>query len=196
MEVNFFGPMRLMKALIPHMREQKQGVIINVSSAVFWTAHPGVGMYAASKFALEGKSTKAIRCLNTNWVSTGLSESVFGELAPFGIRVIIAEPGEMRTKFVDADKVSNVHVPDAYKGTPAESVLSFITQRDGKQDIDPKRVANAIVQQVINSPSPDPPLRLPLGTECLEFLTSKASSLSKLAHASVSLAKDCDFPKI
>lgn len=101
----------------------------------------------------------------------------------------------MRTKFVDADKVLNVHVPEAYKGTPTESVLSFITQRDGKQDIDPERVAKAIVQQVVSSPSPDPPLRLPLGTECLEFLTGKVSSLSKLADASVSLAKGCDFPK-
>jgi NAD(P)-dependent dehydrogenase (short-subunit alcohol dehydrogenase family) len=60
MEVNFFGPMRLMRALIPHMRERKQGIIVNVSSAVFWAAHPGVGMYAASKFALEGKSNKVI----------------------------------------------------------------------------------------------------------------------------------------
>lgn len=194
MEVNFFGPMRLMKALIPRMRERKQGVIVNVSSAVFWAAHPGVGMYAASKFALEGKFNRVMSCSNADWVSIGLSESLSGELAPFGIRVIIAEPGEMRTKFVDADKVSHVSVPEAYKGTPAESVLNFITQRDGKQGIDPERVANAIVQQVVGSPNPNPPLRLPLGTECLEFLTTKASSLAKLAEASVSLAKDCDFP--
>jgi NAD(P)-dependent dehydrogenase (short-subunit alcohol dehydrogenase family) len=49
-----------MRALIPHMRERKQGIIVNVSSAVFWAAHPGVGMYAASKFALEGKFNKVI----------------------------------------------------------------------------------------------------------------------------------------
>lgn len=109
--------------------------------------------------------------------------------------MVIAEPGEMRTKFVDANKVSHVSVPEAYKGTPAEYVLNFITQRDGKQGIDPERVANSIVQQVINSPKQDPPLRLPLGTECLKFLATKASSLSKLADASVSLAKDCDFPE-
>jgi NAD(P)-dependent dehydrogenase (short-subunit alcohol dehydrogenase family) len=128
-------------------------------------------------------------------LSTGLSESLYSELAPFGIRVIIAEPGEMRTKFVDTDKVSHVHVPEAYKGTPAEFVLNFITQRDGKQDIDPERVANAIVQQVVSSPNPDPPLRLPLGTECLELLITKTSTLSKLADASISLAKECDFPR-
>lgn len=194
METNFFGPLRLMKELIPHMRQRKQGVIVNVSSAVFWAAHPGVGMYAASKFALEGIFNKTNNYSDVNSMSTGLSESLSGELAPFGTRVIIAEPGEMRTKFVNAGKV-NVRVPEAYKNTPAESVLNFITQRDGKQDIDPVRVAKTIVQQVVDTPNPDLPLRLPMGSECLDFLTAKSQSLVKLADASVVLAKGCDFPK-
>lgn len=54
MDTNFFGPVQLMKALIPQMRERRTGVIVNVSSAVFWKAYPGIGMYAATKFALEG----------------------------------------------------------------------------------------------------------------------------------------------
>jgi short-subunit dehydrogenase len=55
METNFFGPLRLTQTVIPHMRERRQGTIINVCSAEFWHAHPGVSVYGATKFALEGK---------------------------------------------------------------------------------------------------------------------------------------------
>lgn len=55
MEAKFFGPIRTMKAVVPTMRQQKTGVIVNVSSAEFWDPHPVTSIYAASKFALEGK---------------------------------------------------------------------------------------------------------------------------------------------
>jgi NAD(P)-dependent dehydrogenase (short-subunit alcohol dehydrogenase family) len=54
METNFFGPLRAMKAIIPSMREEKSGVIVNVTSAEFWEPHAGASVYSASKFAFEG----------------------------------------------------------------------------------------------------------------------------------------------
>lgn len=63
METNFFGPMRTMKAVLPTMREQNAGVIVNVSSAEFWNPHPTASVYAASKFGLEGKSTPEQTCV-------------------------------------------------------------------------------------------------------------------------------------
>lgn len=101
----------------------------------------------------------------------------------------------MRTKFVQADKVSHLHIPEMYKGTPAEDVLNTITYSDGKQSIDPVRVAEAIWQQVTDPSNLGLSVRIPLGTESLEGLNSKIVSLQNVADAYGVLAKACDFPK-
>ncbi|KAG0646596.1 Oxidoreductase claN, partial [Hyphodiscus hymeniophilus] len=138
METNFFGPLRAIQAVLPSMRDKKGGVIVNVSSAEFWDPHAGTSVYSASKFALEG-----------------LSEALAVELLAIGIRVLIAEPGGMRTSFLDPDTIEAPLIPKAYKGTTADFVLSAILSMHGKQDLDPKKAAEAIVKEVL-FPCSDP----------------------------------------
>jgi NAD(P)-dependent dehydrogenase (short-subunit alcohol dehydrogenase family) len=81
-DVHFFGPAALVRGMLPHMRTQRSGVIVQMSSVGGQLAYPGFGAYCASTFALEG-----------------LSEALASEVAPHGIRVLIVEPGAFRTSF-------------------------------------------------------------------------------------------------
>ena len=134
LETNFFGPVRLMKALIPHMRDQRSGTIINVTSTEGISSAPGISVYGSSKFALEG-----------------ISEGLHGELAPFGIRVLLIEPGGMRTDFLDSKNVIEAPRSEPYKGGIVDHVLSAVLSTAGQQMLDPERSAKRIVEAVDGS---------------------------------------------
>src|ERR1700761_3070182 len=104
-DVNFWGPIRVIQALVPSMRERKSGTIVNISSATYWNPPPGASIYAASKFALEG-----------------ISEALAIEVSSFNVRVLPIEPGGMRTAFYDPKKLKMPALPEAYKGTATEYV--------------------------------------------------------------------------
>ncbi len=101
METNFFGALRCMKAVLPHMRTERHGTIINISSISGRMGYPGFGAYSASKFALEA-----------------LSEVLRSELAPFGVKVVLVEPGNYRTHIGaqqrDRDPVAYADEASAY----------------------------------------------------------------------------------
>ncbi|KAH7364113.1 putative short chain oxidoreductase/dehydrogenase [Rhexocercosporidium sp. MPI-PUGE-AT-0058] len=100
METNFFGPLRLIQAIIPHMRAQMSGTIVNISSGAGIDPLPSMGLYAASKFALEG-----------------LSECLVKELTPFGIRILIVQPGAFATNMINA-VIPTQQMTPAYNDTP------------------------------------------------------------------------------
>ena len=132
-ETNFFGPLRLIQLVTPHMRFRHTGTIINISAASTWRAMPGVTLYSASKCALDG-----------------LSESLTPELASFGIRVLHLVPGDMRTSFLGPARQAAGIVPlsEAYKGTNVDKFLEMVLKLDGKQPTDPKKVAAQMVDIV------------------------------------------------
>jgi NAD(P)-dependent dehydrogenase (short-subunit alcohol dehydrogenase family) len=153
-DTNTFGVYRVTKAVLPHMRRQGSGHILNVSSALGVVAKGGYTFYSATKFAVEG-----------------MSEALAQELAPFGIKLTIVEPGSFRTEFRRAGAYEAPMLP-AY----AETLGPFrrsLAETDGKQPGDPKRGAQAIVAAVN---SPDPPLRLPLGEACVAGIEKKLAS--------------------
>ncbi|KAG4435984.1 hypothetical protein IFR05_008526 [Cadophora sp. M221] len=106
METNFFGPLKLTQAIIPHMRAQKSGTIVNISSGAGIDPLPSMGLYAASKFALEG-----------------LSECLVKELSPFGIRVLIVQPGAFTTNMINA-VIPAQQMSSAYNGTALGQFVS------------------------------------------------------------------------
>jgi NAD(P)-dependent dehydrogenase (short-subunit alcohol dehydrogenase family) len=153
LEVNLFGAMHVTRAVLPQLRKQQSGHIIQMSSASGQDARPGVGTYATTKFALEG-----------------FSESLAKEVEPFGIKLTIVEPGRFRTNF--SRSVEQAAQPlRAYAPTlsgPREALLAHLDDQRG----DPDRAAQAILAVV---DADRPPLRLPLGEDAFERIRSKVS---------------------
>ncbi|OAG42597.1 hypothetical protein AYO21_03182 [Fonsecaea monophora] len=175
-ETNFWGPIRIIQALVPSMRSRHSGVIINISSAVNWNPPPGAAVYAGSKFAIEG-----------------ISEALATELSTFNIRVLIAEPGAMKTKFFDQKKMKMPILADAYKGTPTEFVMQAIAGLDEGAPQDARKTAEAIVKEVLEPSSTPMALRMPLGMESLGGMRKRAEEYIKIADSMEKVAVACDF---
>jgi len=158
-ETNFFGLLNVTKAVVPHMRAARRGHVVNFSSLAGIMGIPGVSLYCATKFAVEG-----------------LSESLAGELAPFGIRVTIVEPGGFRTDFQGRSISMPAKVLPEYAGTPAANARAMSAKYNGHQPGDPLKAAKAIVEAV-NSAAP--PLRLVLGADALGAGRAKLASLAQ-----------------
>jgi NAD(P)-dependent dehydrogenase (short-subunit alcohol dehydrogenase family) len=157
-KTNFFGAHEVLRALLPTLRAQRSGCIVNISSVGGFTGTPGAGAYNASKFALEG-----------------MSEALAQELAPLGIRVIIVEPGYFRTDFLD-DSLRTAKATIADYSESAERSIRSMTTRNGKQPGDPHKAARVILQAV---DSPRPPLRLALGADSVERITNKLAAVRR-----------------
>ncbi|WP_116138466.1 oxidoreductase [Trinickia diaoshuihuensis] len=144
-DVNFFGVVNLTRAVLPVMRAQSSGRIIQISSVGGRVGGPGLSAYQAAK-----------------WAVGGFSEVLAKEVRGFGIRVTIAEPGGMRTRWAG----SSMTIPAISE--PYKSVIEPVAQRmreaDGKQPGDPKRIARVLLDI---ADSPTPPLRLLLGSDAI-----------------------------
>ncbi|EMC97878.1 hypothetical protein BAUCODRAFT_67463 [Baudoinia panamericana UAMH 10762] len=179
MDTNFFGAVAVTKGAIPTFRERGGGIIVMISSASGFTGTPSQSMYSASKFALEG-----------------LSESLAEELAPFGIRVLIAELGAYRTPFQSAvDKPSNI-ISEPYKGTIADKTAQRITAGHGKQAGDPAKAAEAIIEVVTGEcrgVNLRHVLRLPLGKDAVQRARSKIESFTRDIDSCKQLAEWASF---
>ena len=169
------GPAALTRAVLPGMRERGEGTIVQISSQGGRVSFPGAGSYSAGKFALEG------------W-----SEALAGEVAPFGIRVLIVEPSRFRTGFNGVDVLELATPSEAYADVlgPIRADMHAI---DGKQEGDPVRAA-AIIRSLVDAESA--PLRIPLGREAVRRLRdSYRRNLDELErHAE--LGAGADFPGI
>lgn len=157
LETNFFGAVAVTKELLPLMRVAGSGHIVQLSSGAGFKATGGFGIYNASKFALEG-----------------FSEALAQEVAPFGIRVVIVEPGPFRTKFAGASvKLAQQRI-DEYKKTPVGQMYQYINRIDGTQEGDPMKGAQAIVDYVHNG---NKELRLPMGKQALQSIKAKLAAV-------------------
>jgi NAD(P)-dependent dehydrogenase (short-subunit alcohol dehydrogenase family) len=173
-ETNVFGLLRVTRAFLPHLRKQRSGHILNLSSIGGLVASPGMGYYNATKFAVEG-----------------MSEALAGELAPLGIRVTIIEPGPFRTDFLGrSGVVAKTRIAD-YDNT-AGNMRKYFAENDGKQRGDPLRAVQAMIQVV---ESPAPPLRLLLGASALQRSSAKLASWEKEIAAWEKVTVGADFPE-
>ena len=106
METNCFGPLKLTQSILPQMRARRSGIIVNISSGAGVDPSPAMGMYGASKWALEGAS-----------------QAFAKELAPFGIRVLIVQPGAFTTNMMNAVTVIEKDPREGYEGTVVEKMV-------------------------------------------------------------------------
>lgn len=155
-EPNFFGTLKLTQAVLPFMRKEKNGHIVQISSHGGIKAFAGFGIYNASKFALEG-----------------FSEAMAQEVAPLGIKVSIIEPGPFRTNFAGNGLGQVENQIDDYSET-AGAFSTKLKGVDGKQEGDPIKASKAIID-LVNSENPT--LRLPLGKVALKTIGMKLESL-------------------
>ena len=150
MDLHFFGPTGLTRAVLPHMRDRGTGAIVQMSSMGGRFTFPGAGAYSATKFALEG------------W-----SEALAKEVAGFGIRVLIVEPGAFRTSF-NGPGALLMSEPIAAYDDQIGPVRTAMSKDDGAQPGDPAKAAAAVLQAL---DSADPPLRLALGNDAVDSIS-------------------------
>lgn len=171
-DTNLFGAINVIRAVLPMMREQQSGHIINMSAIAGFSNELGFSIYGGAKFALEG-----------------VSEALHGEVAPLGIKVTIVEPGPFRTDFIGRSLDRAQEQMEAYQGTVGKFV-NFLNKIEGKQPGDPQKAAEAIVQ-VVNSNNP--PLRLVLGKYAYTKFRKKLESLTAELDAWEAVAANTDF---
>ncbi|MFD1258534.1 oxidoreductase [Mucilaginibacter terrae] len=173
-EINFFGLANVTKAVLPILRKQRSGHILNIASIGGLVGFPAVGFYNATKFAVDG-----------------YSESLSKELAPLGIKVTVIAPSGFRTDWAGRSANNSKIAIDDYKET-AEANKNNIRGYSGNQPGDPARAAKAMIKAV---ESENPPLRLLLGEAALKGARNKIELLKKDFDTWAEVTVGADFPK-
>jgi NADP-dependent 3-hydroxy acid dehydrogenase YdfG len=155
-DTNLFGALNMTRAVLPTMRDQRSGHILNISSVGGVVSFAGTGIYCATKFALEA-----------------VSEALAQEVKPLGIKVTIIEPGAFRTDFSGRSIVTPDQAIADYAETSGK-LIQWNQEIDGKQPGDPVKAAAAMIQVV---ESKNPPLRLALGEDSVNGITQKLNSM-------------------
>ena len=173
-DVNVFGLGRMISAVLPGMRRQRSGCIVNLSSIAGIRSFPGLGYYNATKHAVEG-----------------LSEALWQEVEPLGIKVMVVEPSGFRTDWAGRSAKESVEQIADYAATAGEKRRQLRTV-SGHQPGDPLRAVQAIVSAV---ESGQPPHRLLLGNAAYELAMAKVAELQREFVAGEAVARGADFPK-
>lgn len=173
-DVNVFGVLTVLRSTLPVLRAQGHGRIIMMSS-MGGVSQPGAGwgVYGASKFALEG-----------------LSEALRHEVDPLGIDVTLVEPGGFRTAFLDTASLRLAAQEIADYAPTSGRTREISSSRHGTQAGDPERAAEAIVDL---ASAPNPPLRLPLGSDAVSVVENKIASLQSDLDAGRDVATSMNF---
>jgi NAD(P)-dependent dehydrogenase (short-subunit alcohol dehydrogenase family) len=156
-EVNVFGALAVIQAVLPFMRGRRAGRIVCVTSVSGLVGWPSLGIYSGSKFALEG-----------------ICETLAQEVAPLGIKVTLVEPGGLRTDFAGRSSAQAARTIDDYAATVG-ACKRILAEHAGHESGDPRKAAQAIVT-VVEAESP--PLRLLLGADAIRYTSGKLGALT------------------
>jgi NAD(P)-dependent dehydrogenase (short-subunit alcohol dehydrogenase family) len=169
---NVFGLLAVTRAVLPVMRKQKRGHVINMSSVGGYRSGPGFGVYCSTKFAVEG-----------------LSEALAAELAPLGVHVTVVEPGYFRTDFLDQSSVAfSERVVEDYAATTG-ALRNRVADINHAQPGNPAKLAKVMVQLANMA---QPPVRLALGSDSVQAIEDKNASVAKelATHRAISVSTD------
>src|SRR6187431_2119591 len=158
-----FGPMNVARAALPVMRKQRSGLLITISSTAGISGQMFCTAYAAAKFGIEG------------WM-----ESLTPEIAPFGIRTLLVEPGFFRTELLTNDSTTYAQPSIGDYAEKTREIVAAWKGMDGKQGGDPAKLADALVGLVALR---DPPTRFAAGADAIQTLEGKARALLGQAQA-------------
>lgn len=173
---NVFGLLSVTRAVLPHMRRQRSGHIINVSSIGGYAGFQGWGIYGSTKFAVEG-----------------ISEALGAEVAPLGILVTVVEPGFFRTDFLDDHSLVRTKIEiDDYRDTVGKT-RAHAAAANHAQPGDPSKLAQAFIQLAAST---SPPTRLPLGSDTVARIEAKHAHVETELATWRDLATSTDFAKV
>lgn len=175
-EVNVFGAVTVMQAVLPAMRARCSGMIVNVTSVSGLVGWPSLGVYSGSKFALEG-----------------ITETLAQEVAPFGIGVMMVEPGGFRTDFAGRSRIEAAAPIADYQGTTLTECKRILEGHAGHERGDPARAAQAILAAL---DAEQPPLRLLLGADAVGYLRDKLESQLAETARWETLSTGTDFDEV
>jgi NAD(P)-dependent dehydrogenase (short-subunit alcohol dehydrogenase family) len=156
-ETTLFGPMNVTRAALPVMRAQRSGLVVAISSTAGIVGQEFCTAYAASKFGIEG------------WI-----ESLTPEIAPFGIRTMLVEPGFFRTELLTPESTSYARPSIEDYAERTEQTVAGWNSMNGRQGGDPAKLADALVQLASQD---QPPLRWVAGADAVEVVEQKAKDM-------------------
>ena len=162
-ETNLFGPMNVTRAVLPVMRKQRSGLVVQISSTAGVNGGEFTSAYAASKFGVEG------------WI-----ESLTPEVAPFGIRTMLVEPGFFRTELLTPESTNYAKPSINDYAEKTRQTITAWNGMNGLQGGDPAKLARALIQLASQN---EPPLRWAAGADAVKELERKAQRLLDEANA-------------
>ncbi|MFM0001420.1 oxidoreductase [Paraburkholderia dipogonis] len=171
-DVNVFGAVAMIKAVLPAMRERRSGHIINVTSMGGFITMPGIAYYCGSKFALEG-----------------ITDALAKEVAGFGIKVTAVAPGSFRTDWAGRSMVRASRSVADYD-TLFDPIREAREAKSGKQAGDPRKAAQALLEIVA---AKNPPVHLLLGNDALDLVKTKLAALNEEIEQWEPLSRSTDF---
>ncbi|HEX4248467.1 MAG TPA: oxidoreductase [Pseudonocardia sp.] len=172
-DVNVFGLLAVTRAVLPVLRAQGSGRILNIGSIGGFVAIPSSGVYGASKFAVEG-----------------ITEALAAELAESGVTATVVEPGAFRTDFLTPGSLRIIEPSIEVYGSSAHTVINRLTAMDGQQPGDPARAALAILDV---AGSAHPPLRIQLGPDAVARVEAKLELVTRELAEWRTLSESTDF---
>ncbi|KAL7921222.1 hypothetical protein ACQKWADRAFT_295887 [Trichoderma austrokoningii] len=181
METNFHGTLRAIRGVLPTFRSRQSGIIVNITSGAGFIGLASRGLYAGSKFAVEG-----------------LSEALANEVAPFNIRIIIAEPGAFRTNFMETLVFPEAGI-GAYAGTPTAKMVEVTEDMKNRKYGDVAKAAEVLLSVILGTgPATSEDirrcLRVPMGQDCWPLAKKEAEAwlkeLATIETISMSIGKE------
>ena len=172
-DTNVFGLLNVTRAVLPTLRAQRSGHVINISSIGGYRGSAGFGVYSSTKFAVEG-----------------ITEALHAELKPLGIHATVVEPGYFRTDFLDGSSLVVAPEVIADYDATAGAVRRKAQEMNHNQPGDPNKLAAAMIKLV---DVPTPPLRLPLGTDALAAIAAKNAYVTQETETWKALSASTDF---
>ena len=175
-ETTLFGPVNVTRATLPVMRAQRSGLVVTISSTAGIVGGEFLTAYAASKFGVEG------------WM-----ESLTPEIAPFGIRTMLVEPGFFRTELLtpESTKYAEASIAD-YAERTAQTITAWKSM-NGRQGGDPAKLADALIHLAARD---EPPLRFPAGADAVTTFEHRAKLLLEQADANRELSSNLDHDDV
>lgn len=172
-ETNVFGLLNVTRAVLPVMRQQRSGHVINISSLGGYQAYYGWGVYGSTKFAVEG-----------------ITEALAQELQPLGIHATVVEPGFFRTDFLDTSSLSSTALLIGDYADTVGAMRVHAAAANHQQPGNPLQLAKALM---VLADTSQPPVRLPLGSDAIARIRSKNATVERELNEWMALALSTDF---